>query len=269
RSSHTKSRTGCVTCKSRRVKCDETRPVCNNCSSRRIECSYSLEPDLTFVLDIGESSRLFPSSSTVEALARDNVLPTSDDARLPDTQVLPQMQELYLANPSAKPQSLESMSWGGMASFNLLSGFITKTYATLSLIEMKQQVWKDVVVELSSTSECLMHSLLAVSAAHMNYLEDKSRPDAEHSSHVEASTLHHNLAVSLMRKEVASLSEDNVEHIFAASTVLVAYSFATSRAISNQDGPQLEWPNLEWFRLTRGISSITAQVWPALWMGPL
>ncbi|KAH6721584.1 hypothetical protein BKA61DRAFT_700273 [Leptodontidium sp. MPI-SDFR-AT-0119] len=308
RSSHTKSRTGCVTCKSRRVKCDETRPVCNNCSSRRIECSYSLEPDLTFVLDIGESSRLFPSSSTVEALARDNVLPTSDDARLPDTQVLPQMQELYLANPSAskkrthrdqldsndgdglsfllsdsgsqaatgdisihppEPQSLESMSWGGMASFNLLSGFITKTYATLSLIEMKQQVWKDVVVELSSTSECLMHSLLAVSAAHMNYLEDKSRPDAEHSSHVEASTLHHNLAVSLMRKEVASLSEDNVEHIFAASTVLVAYSFATSRAISNQDGPQLEWPNLEWFRLTRGISSITAQVWPALRMGPL
>ncbi|KAH6644091.1 fungal-specific transcription factor domain-containing protein [Boeremia exigua] len=33
-----KSRNGCVTCKSRRVKCDETKPACNQCARRRIEC---------------------------------------------------------------------------------------------------------------------------------------------------------------------------------------------------------------------------------------
>ncbi|KAG4433478.1 hypothetical protein IFR05_011043 [Cadophora sp. M221] len=242
------------------------------------------------------------------------MLPTSDEARLPNTQVLQQMQELHLVSPSAskkrthqdqtnpndgdglsfpwsdsgsqpaagntliqpqEPQTLDSMPWGGMTSFNLLSGFITKTYSTLSLLEMKRRVWKDAVVELASASECLMHSLLAVSAAHMYYLEDKSYLGVEglqhrdSSPHVQASTLHHNLAVGLMRKEVASLTKDNAEQIFAASTVLVAYSFATSRESSHPDGPQLELPNLEWFRLTRGISSITPPIWPVLRMGPL
>ncbi|KAK3389365.1 hypothetical protein B0H63DRAFT_427814 [Podospora didyma] len=33
RTAHTKTRTGCRTCKIRRVKCDETRPACRRCSS--------------------------------------------------------------------------------------------------------------------------------------------------------------------------------------------------------------------------------------------
>ena len=37
---HTKSRNGCTTCKRRRVKCDETRPVCRNCQHLRLECRY-------------------------------------------------------------------------------------------------------------------------------------------------------------------------------------------------------------------------------------
>lgn len=38
---HTKSRNGCTTCKRRRVKCDETRPVCKNCQHLRLECLYA------------------------------------------------------------------------------------------------------------------------------------------------------------------------------------------------------------------------------------
>lgn len=38
---HTKSRNGCMTCKRRRVKCDETRPVCRNCTNLRLECRYA------------------------------------------------------------------------------------------------------------------------------------------------------------------------------------------------------------------------------------
>lgn len=33
-----KSRNGCLTCKKKRLKCDETKPGCNNCSKRNIEC---------------------------------------------------------------------------------------------------------------------------------------------------------------------------------------------------------------------------------------
>lgn len=38
---HLKSRKGCLTCKRRRVKCDETRPLCNNCVRMKLECGYA------------------------------------------------------------------------------------------------------------------------------------------------------------------------------------------------------------------------------------
>ncbi|ABN64754.2 predicted protein, partial [Scheffersomyces stipitis CBS 6054] len=34
----TKSRNGCITCKRKRLKCDETKPACLNCKKRNIEC---------------------------------------------------------------------------------------------------------------------------------------------------------------------------------------------------------------------------------------
>jgi hypothetical protein len=40
RSSHTKSRTGCLTCKRRRIKCEENRPSCTQCIKRRLQCEW-------------------------------------------------------------------------------------------------------------------------------------------------------------------------------------------------------------------------------------
>ncbi|ETI29103.1 hypothetical protein G647_01556 [Cladophialophora carrionii CBS 160.54] len=34
RKTHRKSKSGCRTCKQRKIKCDETRPICNNCTRR-------------------------------------------------------------------------------------------------------------------------------------------------------------------------------------------------------------------------------------------
>ncbi|KAI0382708.1 hypothetical protein F5Y04DRAFT_42180 [Hypomontagnella monticulosa] len=40
RRSHRKSRNGCLHCKRRKVKCDESRPTCSNCVRFAIECEY-------------------------------------------------------------------------------------------------------------------------------------------------------------------------------------------------------------------------------------
>lgn len=40
RRSHHKSRGGCVTCKQRRVKCDQVKPAYTACLRRRMVCSY-------------------------------------------------------------------------------------------------------------------------------------------------------------------------------------------------------------------------------------
>ncbi|KAL2866073.1 Zn(II)2Cys6 transcription factor [Aspergillus lucknowensis] len=38
----TRARTGCWTCRARRIKCDETRPVCRRCARLNVSCGYGL-----------------------------------------------------------------------------------------------------------------------------------------------------------------------------------------------------------------------------------
>ncbi|KAJ9097861.1 hypothetical protein QFC19_006654 [Naganishia cerealis] len=42
---HRRSRNGCEMCKSRRVRCDEAKPVCKNCKSRDTHCAYRIVVD--------------------------------------------------------------------------------------------------------------------------------------------------------------------------------------------------------------------------------
>ncbi|KAM5437536.1 hypothetical protein McanCB21832_002247 [Microsporum canis] len=37
---HTKSRFGCYNCKTRKIKCSETKPECENCISKQLKCEY-------------------------------------------------------------------------------------------------------------------------------------------------------------------------------------------------------------------------------------
>ncbi|EXJ95472.1 hypothetical protein A1O1_00594 [Capronia coronata CBS 617.96] len=46
-SSRRRVRTGCLTCRGRRRKCDEEKPVCLNCKNKNLQCRYGL--NITFV----------------------------------------------------------------------------------------------------------------------------------------------------------------------------------------------------------------------------
>ncbi|KAG5660215.1 hypothetical protein KAF25_003737 [Fusarium avenaceum] len=44
RRSHTKSRMGCLTCKRRHIRCDESYPQCQNCTKHKVKCSFHDTP---------------------------------------------------------------------------------------------------------------------------------------------------------------------------------------------------------------------------------
>jgi hypothetical protein len=46
RKGHTKSRRGCFTCKKRKIKCQETRPMCGNCEKAGMTCEYPSPPTI-------------------------------------------------------------------------------------------------------------------------------------------------------------------------------------------------------------------------------
>lgn len=50
-------RTGCLTCRRRRRKCDETRPTCDNCKGKKLQCRWGY--NVTFInAETGERDRL-------------------------------------------------------------------------------------------------------------------------------------------------------------------------------------------------------------------
>ena len=65
---HNKTRTGCKTCKNRRIKCDETRPACQRCVNSNRTCDgYNPPKAWIFSLPSPESQAiLIPSTSGLE-----------------------------------------------------------------------------------------------------------------------------------------------------------------------------------------------------------
>ncbi|PSN62432.1 hypothetical protein BS50DRAFT_649350 [Corynespora cassiicola Philippines] len=81
-----RSKSGCLTCRSRRVKCDETHPTCGQCSKKNRPCSW--EPQNTKFHEYDPTSSGFVGSS---ATARTEIVggagsQHADVAGIPDTQ---------------------------------------------------------------------------------------------------------------------------------------------------------------------------------------
>ena len=57
RARHLKSRNGCLTCRIRRIRCDETLPFCHNCQSTGRQCEGPKQEKFTFVTGRRPSSR--------------------------------------------------------------------------------------------------------------------------------------------------------------------------------------------------------------------
>jgi len=63
-----KTRTGCITCKTRRVKCDEAKPTCVRCRDLRLKCLGYLKPKSEYAVQ-----RLVPLVPKTHTLATPNV----------------------------------------------------------------------------------------------------------------------------------------------------------------------------------------------------
>lgn len=92
-----RTRTGCQSCRARRVKCDETRPVCRACEKSSRECVYIVtEARLD---DIGPSDS--PPSGNAQFKAADHESSNQDQNGTSSTQVEVQQQDQLLPSVNA------------------------------------------------------------------------------------------------------------------------------------------------------------------------
>ncbi|PNH44799.1 hypothetical protein VD0004_g2936 [Verticillium dahliae] len=130
RRSHPKSRTGCRTCKKRKIKCDEHKPSCRNCIKHAVACDF---------LQTHATSTSAPRS------------PSSFD---------------FAGNPG---NGLSTFTDLNMVDLELIHNFTTFTYATLGSDPQVRQMMKTTVIRMALECEYIMHTVLAVSALHLSH----------------------------------------------------------------------------------------------------
>ncbi|KAL4804729.1 hypothetical protein BDV18DRAFT_161819 [Aspergillus unguis] len=191
---HKKSRNGCMPCRSRRIKCDETHPSCKKCQRAQLSCRYGKS------ISASES----PAETTPS---------TGIPSHMRQSQGIPCM-----------PADTSSTGFD-MLDLTLMHHYTTSTSASLFGEEQKD-LWQTEVPMMARSSSLLMHGLLATSALHMAFLhkDDPSRP-----AYTNRALYHHSLGLQLFNADITTLSkEDSNGHVlFTFGVLLVIWAYAS------------------------------------------
>ncbi|KAK3360739.1 hypothetical protein B0T25DRAFT_536270 [Lasiosphaeria hispida] len=143
RASKPKVKTGCKTCKIRRIKCDETKPICQQCQKARIVCDGyddGLTSQLTGI------SNLEPEPGVC---AKTSLVPSRDKRRA------------YLPRPlPSSGQSLKRFNANEVSYFDFFRYELTNDLCGYCCTDF----WSRVVLCEAMTKDCVRHAVLAIAA---------------------------------------------------------------------------------------------------------
>ncbi|KAK0487512.1 hypothetical protein IW261DRAFT_1448227 [Armillaria novae-zelandiae] len=221
---HHKTRSGCKTCKRRKVKCDEELPECKNCATRGIECVWINIPQRA-------NSVVSGISSADAASTRSHESPPSTISRRTGT------------------------SSFDLLTLELMHHYSTDTSHSLSSDHASISLWRTVIPKIAfdPKNQCLLHAILAMSALHAHHANPTAGQYA-----VAASTYYWQAKTGLHRADVDGKMD--VDAVFITFSLIGLYEFATSSIISSYSS---EWHTTvrtlpqkvvkDWLQLEDGI----------------
>ncbi|PYH90740.1 putative C6 transcription factor [Aspergillus ellipticus CBS 707.79] len=182
RRSHRKSRTGCLQCKLRKVKCGEEKPTCFNCIRHGVDCSFG-------------------SSARGEMPPQADPLSSASQATTP------------LSPPGPGPQD-NAQSGFPVEDMELLHHFITSTAYTFSRHPVLQTFWRVEVPQIGFTAPYTLRAILALAALHLATLRPEKAP-----YYIAKANMHHEVALQLATPEIAHMTPENSAAVFMFSAL--------------------------------------------------
>ncbi|KAG7452925.1 uncharacterized protein BT62DRAFT_989937 [Guyanagaster necrorhizus] len=200
---HHKTRSGCKTCKQRKVKCDEGLPVCKNCTRRGMECAWN------------------------------NTSTTHESTALERSTVAKESSFLKEGSP------LTVSKWTGPGPSDLLKLELMHHYATsashsLSSDPDASRVWRNIVPKMAFVpqNQCLLHAILAFSALHIHRV-DSTSPFVERYA-TAASSFYHQAKFDLHTADMQESADINA--VLIALSLVARYEFAASAEVFPRSG---------------------------------
>ncbi|KAK0502876.1 hypothetical protein EDD18DRAFT_609826 [Armillaria luteobubalina] len=188
---HHKTRSGCKSCKQRKVKCDEDFPTCQNCTKRGIECVWS----------------------------------PKHDAKQPGGSILVEQSSF---SHSKRPVA-GSTSSSDLLTLELMHHFSTSASYSISSDPDAAATWRSIVPKMAfdPQNHCLLHAILAFSALHIHHV-DPTRPFVDRYAQA-ASTYYYQAKLSVHLADSEETADINA--VFIALTLIARYEFAASAEV--------------------------------------
>lgn len=256
-------------CKSRRVKCDEKRPVCGNCGRLKMDCLWPDTPGRTTRSQ--QSLRASPNPSAQD-LSPSTLSAESATTHHSPTQEQTNAAASYMSQwprwPSEGGNPFGQVEETGSQRINLPETksrrlmehrLMQNWYSTVcnptsaSSSGDWRRLWTTTMPALSLKYDNVMYGLLATSATSL--LRASASGDGDRDQISTAAQSYFTLALNAQRQEVAELSVSNAQPVCFGALLISICSFAMlkDRVLEPYTPP------LEWLRLGRGAGTIIWQ----------
>lgn len=224
-----KSRIGCRECKTRKVKCDEKRPICGNCSKFSKSCSF-----LTTTPYLWGSGISYQQSESGAAVS---------------------VQKSRLDVGKGSSKNTKDSPDCSLDDMCLLHHFTNCTSKTLSDRPEAHRTWAKTVVQIAFAHSFLLQGILALAALHM---AGSKAGEKERLSILAASK--QDAALKDFRSQLGSITPQICDAIFAFSFLAEFYIPASAGTVINPAATFMEDNFFNaivyWLRLHQGTSDI-------------
>lgn len=248
RTKHSKSRLGCKECKTRHVKCDESRPRCIRCQKTGRDCSFGnfvlSAPSVPWPLPPWHSNQVRHSATT-------------------QTVALPQVleAEAHQSHDVSRDQDLFLSDRYSLVHMELLDHFQKWIPNPLHLVQPLLDRMMTLVITEAFTAPYLMDQLLCFAAAHKSTLTDC--PESQRRLFATEATRLQTRALSSFTSLQVDVTEDNCVALMLYSSLLgqhVLFDVFSSRdhLSSILDGL------VQCLGVHRGIRTIASAAWPLI-----
>ncbi|KAF2676473.1 hypothetical protein K458DRAFT_181944 [Lentithecium fluviatile CBS 122367] len=244
RRAHTKSRTGCNTCKTRRKKCDESQPACQQCQRKGIQCDY-----LSNHRDAARTRSMLQSQSQYSM--------SRQSARKEIAGVLELLCEQNGPSVKSHPRRVDVLQ--------LIDHFLSEKNPWMGT-PATQKTFQKHGMRLGMDAPHMLHAIVAFSAAHLDHLypDPKLRVAAVH---------HYGRLVALYAVHMEQLGTETINHLFGTCILLTMLSYLVvgydnPDLLCNPEEHECNWEafrSLGGVRIMQGVPEYRAQLSQGVW----
>ncbi|RYP41685.1 hypothetical protein DL767_000890 [Monosporascus sp. MG133] len=256
RKPHKKSKTGCIDCRRRRVKCGEERPSCRSCLRRGVSCEYPGQPR------VGTHEASDPpvdDSSSVHSPRPSFDCQQKQERRTQNVTGPPLTSDATPGTVSALSNTVTTSATAfGINDMALLHHWTVSTSINIFKVSDVNAFWQIIIPQIAFQHPFVTYAILSLAALHLAYING-----TENSPHIMEANRHHNEALRGFRHAVNEITSDNSEALLVWSILNIIYVFGISKQLG--DGVERDSPRslrkdrvlgMEWIPMMRGVEAV-------------